>query len=188
MMTQNKTLLFALLAGLFLGACSKSPSGKRTVRQSGQQIVNQTGSTASAQAAVSQNLFYEIVSLSRPDENVQVEIEIKTPDGSFLPITTEHNSGNLDAYGLYEDNKSGATLEFRARCSNSSCDQYTLLMTVVKTGYAYHQVAAVSYRTDCKFNVEHLNVAVNRNLYASVDAVNTKFATYGVKASNDCSY
>jgi hypothetical protein len=188
MTTQNKTLLATVLLGLFLGACAKSPSTKRTVRQSGQQVVNPNVSTASAQAATSQNLFYEITSLSRPDENVQVVIEIKTPDGYYIPITTDHASGQLDARGVYDDTRNGAQLEFRARCSNASCDQYTLLMTVIKNQYAYHQTAAVSYRMDCEFNVEQLNAAVTRNFYTSLDSVITKFASYGVRETGLCSY
>ena len=103
----------------------------------------------------------------------------------YLPITTDHSTSR-EAYGIYTDDKNGAQLEFRARCSDESCSKYTMLMTVVKGGNAYHQVAVVSYRNSCRFNVENINAAVNSNLYRTLDAVETKFANSSVGEENDC--
>ena len=179
-------LIFApLFLALITASCAKSPSGVRTVKQTSGNLVNAAASTQSIQAAVQQNLYYEMVSVTRPDEKVQVSIQVKTPAGMYLPITTDHSTSR-EAYGIYTDDKNGAQLEFRARCSDESCSKYTMLMTVVKGGNAYHQAAVVSYRNSCRFNVENINAAVNSNLYRNLDAVETKFANSSVVEENDC--
>lgn len=180
------SLIFTpLFIALLTASCAKSPSGVRTVKQTSGNIVNSAGSTQSIQAAVTQNLYYEVVSVTRPDEDVKVSLEVKTPSGMYLPITTDHSTAN-EAYGIYTDEKNGVQLEFRARCSDAVCTKYTLLMTVVKSNMAYHQVAIVSYRNSCSFNFENINAAVSSNLYRSLDAVETKFANAGVVDDNRC--
>lgn len=179
-------LIFApLFLALITASCAKSPSGVRTIKQTAGNTVNAATSNQSVQAAVSQNLYYEMVSVSRPNENVQVSIEVKTPTGMYLPITTDHSSSR-EAYGIYTDDKNGAQLEFRARCSDESCSKYTMLMTVVKGAMAYHQTAVVSYRHACRFNLENINAAVSSNLYRTLDAIETKFANSGVVEETDC--
>lgn len=179
-------LIFApLFIALITASCAKSPSGVRTVKQTAGNVVNAATSTQSIQAAVTQNLYYEMVSVSRPGQNVQVEIQVKTPAGMYLPITTDHSTSR-EAYGIYTDDKNGAQLEFRARCSDETCSKYTMIMTVVKSGMAYHQVAVVSYRNACRFNLENINASVSSNLYRTLDAVETKFASSGVVEETDC--
>lgn len=184
-MTNKYFILTAVVLTLITSACAKSPSGVRTIKQTSANTVNAVASSQSVQAAVVQNLYYEVTSVSRPDVNVKVTLEVKTPAGLFLPITTDHSSSR-EAYGIYKDETNAVQLEFRARCSDDICSKYTLLMTVVKANLAYHQTAVVSYRNDCKFNIENLNAGVTQNLYTSLNAVDTKFDNAGVREVSDC--
>ncbi len=180
------SLIFTpLFIALLTASCAKSPSGVRTVKQTSGNVVNAATSNQSVQAAVTQNLYYEIVSLTRPDQDLKISIEVKTPSGLFLPITTDHSTSN-EAYGIYTDDRNGVQLEFRARCNDSVCSKYTLLMTVVKSNMAYHQVAVVSFRNSCSFNYENINAAVTSSLYRTLDAVETKFANAGVVDDKLC--
>lgn len=180
------SLIFTpLFIALLTASCAKSPSGVRTVKQTSGNVVNAAASNQSVQAAVTQNLYYEIVSLMRPDQDLKISMEVKTPSGLFLPITTDHSTSN-EAYGIYTDDRNGVQLEFRARCNDSICSKYTLLMTVVKSGLAYHQVAVVSFRNSCSFNVENINASITSSLYKTLDAVETKFANAGVADDNKC--
>ena len=179
------TLTAAIVLMLITSACAKSPSGVRTVKQTSSNTLNAAVSNQSVQAAVVQNLYYELTSVSRPDQNVKVTLQVKTPAGLFLPITTDHSTSR-EAYGIYKDESSGVQLEFRARCSDDICTKYTLLMTVVKANMAYHQTAVVSYRNDCKFNIENLNASVTNSLYTSLNTVETKFDQAGVRETLDC--
>jgi hypothetical protein len=183
---KNKYLILTtVILSLFAASCAKSPSGVRTIKQTSGNTVNAAASNQSVQAAVVQNLYYEITSVSRPDQNIKVTLEVKTPAGLFLPITTDHSTSR-EAYGIYKDESNSVQLEFRARCSDDICSKYTLLMTVVKANMAYHQTAVVSYRNDCKFNIENINAAVTQNLYTSLNAVETKFENAGVGEAFDC--
>ena len=180
------SLIFTpLFIALLTASCAKSPSGVRTVKQTSGNVVNAATSNQSVQAAVTQNLYYEIVSLTRPDQDLKISIKVKTPSGLFLPITTDHSTSS-EAYGIYTDDRNGVQLEFRARCSDSICSKYTLLMTVVKSNKAYHQVAVVSYRNSCSFSFENINAAVTSSLYRDLSAVETKFASAGVVDDKQC--
>ncbi|MFN3455700.1 MAG: hypothetical protein ACK41T_12140, partial [Pseudobdellovibrio sp.] len=97
-------------------------------------------------------------------------------------ITTTH-TGNQDAGGTYTDSTTGAQLYVRSRCIGTNCEKYALLITVVKNGQSYHQMAAISYANDCQFNLETRNAQVT-SLYTNIDQLLAQRSN--VVALNDC--
>jgi hypothetical protein len=178
-----KTLLtVAIFAGSFVlfSSCAKKGSPVRAVKtQTESTTMNNVTSTQSAQAAGAQALSYTITSISIPqsdESSIKIDSEIKTPDGRYIPITTTHTA-NQDSVGVIDDReKNGNLIDIRARCvdNNNSyslnCEKYLMLATIVKNGYAVHQLAVVSYSNDCKFNLENISPAVSGlRIYSSLD-------------------
>lgn len=97
-------------------SCAKKSSTIRAVKQTGSKVMNPNVSTPSRQAADTQNLLYDIVSLSWPiegDGDLKIESEIKTPDGRYIPITTFHTN-NYDSVGVVDDAQNGNKIDIRA--------------------------------------------------------------------------
>jgi hypothetical protein len=168
----KQILTIGLLSfSMFSVSCAKKGSAIRAIKQTDSKIMNPSVSTPSIRAADAQSLKYDMVSISWPTENnseLKIEAEIKTPDGRYIPFTTFHKN-NYDSVGVIDDmEKNGTKIDIRARCEGENCEKYLLLATVVKGGFAVHQMAVVSYSSDCKFNLENINYTVAR-LYSGLD-------------------
>lgn len=166
-------------------SCAKKASSPRAVKQTGSKVMDAGVSTPSRLAAQTQKLDYDIVSISWPAEQngeLKIESEIKTPDGRFIPITTIHNNNsNKDSVGVVEDAKNGNKIDIRARCEGDNCAKYLLLATIVRGGYAVHQLAVVSYSSDCLFNLQNTNYTVAA-MYTSLDDLAQRNS---IRAQND---
>ena len=170
----SKSLLFVFLISISV-SCAKKGSTVRAVKQTGSKVMNPAVSTPSRQAADTQNLLYDIVSLSWPiegDGELKIESEIKTPDGRYIPITTFHTN-NYDSVGVIDDAQNGNKIDIRARCEGENCEKYLLLATIVRGGFAVHQLAVVSYSSDCRFNLQNTNHTV-ASMYSSLDELSQK--------------
>ncbi|MES2803058.1 MAG: hypothetical protein V4654_11240 [Bdellovibrionota bacterium] len=170
----NKTVLLLLLATFaFSGlSCAKKNSKIRGAKTS-QQIMNPEVTSDSISVAESQDISYMLNSVSVPEQNQDgsntVTSEIVSRAANYIPIFTTHTE-NQDTYGIYEDVSQGTKLDIRARCIGSACEKYVLLVTVVKNGAAYHQMAAISFKDDDFFYVEQRNYRVAQ-MYKNVDEV-----------------
>lgn len=170
----NKTILLLLLASVaFTGlSCAKKNSKIRGAKTS-QQVMNPQVTTQSITVAETQDISYMLNSVSVPEQNQDgsntVTSEIVSRSSSYIPIFTTHTE-NQDSYGIYEDATQGTKLDIRARCIGSACEKYVLLVTVVKNGSAYHQMAVISFKDDEFFYVEQRNYRVAQ-MYRSVDEV-----------------
>ena len=183
------TVLYTLLITVvLLSSCAQKKSPVRSVKQTQSNTLNPVTSQASVRAADAQSLLYDITVLERPtidfNSTPQVTSEIKTPDKRYITISTTHQNGQ-DSYGVIEDPQNGTKLDIRARCEGENCERYLLLVTVVKSGYALHQLAAISYNQDCSFNLENINYGVSgARFYSNLDELNQRNQ---IQAKNDCS-
>ncbi len=172
------TLGFFIFSATFT-SCAKKGAPVRAVKQTEAKPMNAATSSQSQTAAGAQNLLYDVTSIAFPilnDTEITMNSEMKTPDGRYIPITTIHKN-NVDSVGVIDDMQiNGNKIDIRARCVDNNnnysenCEKYLFLATVVKGGYAVHQLAVVSYSVDCKFNLENLNPKVSGlKLYSSLD-------------------
>ncbi len=183
-------LFLTISSIVILSSCAKKGSGVRAIKQTDSVMTNPAVSRPSIQAADTQQLLYGITSLERPelasesDPQTRIKLEIRTPDQRYVPIETSHIDGN-DSFGFFDDTqKNGTKLDIRARCEGTQCDRYLLLVTVVKNGYAIHQLAAISYSSDCMFNLENINFAVPvARMYANLNELSQRNT---ISARNDC--
>jgi len=171
----SKLFIALIFLSLSAASCAKKSSSSRGTPKTVAQTLNAQTTIASQQAAASQNLSYVLNKIDWPmangDGSVSVTSEIKNLQSQYLPVTTTHQS-NQDANGIYDDAINGVKLDIRARCVGQGCDAYYMLITVIKNNYAYHQIAAVSFNTDCDYTVEHRNFQTAK-LYSNLqDVVN----------------
>lgn len=170
----NKMIIYIVLAGVaFSGlACAKKQSKIRGAKTN-QQVMNPKITNDSILVAETQDISYMLNSVSTPEQNQNgsntVTSEITTRSANYIPIYTTHIE-NQDSYGIYDDASQGTKLDIRARCLGSDCEKYALLITVVKNGYAYHQMAAISFKDDDFFYVEQRNYKVAQ-MYRNIDEV-----------------
>lgn len=170
----NKTILLLLVATFaFSGlSCAKKQSKIRGAKTS-QQVMNPQITNDSINVAESQDISYMLNSVSVPEDNGDgsntVTSEIVSRSSNFIPIYTTHTE-NQDSYGIHDDPTQGTKLDIRARCIGAGCEKYVLLVTVVKNGNAYHQMAAISFKGDDFFYVEQRNYRVAQ-MYRNVDEV-----------------
>lgn len=188
-LSQIKNLGFILILALssIFYSCAPKKAPLRTVKQTSKNMINPVTTEASIKAGNTQSLQYDITVLERPNldfsNNPVVTFEIKTPSNKFYTIQTNHPN-NQDSSGFMDDTENGFKLDIRARCEEANCDKYTLLVTVVKAGYAIHQLIAVSYAQDCQFNLEVRNPeASNVQLFTSLDQVGQ---AYTISPRLDC--
>lgn len=170
----NKTMLVFLLATVaFSGlSCAKKQSKIRGAKTN-QQTMSPQITNDSISVAQTQDISYMLNSISIPEQNEDgshtVTSEIASRAANFIPIYTTHTL-NQDSYGIYDDASQAAKLDIRARCIGAECAKYVLLITVVKNGYAYHQMAAISNKDEDFFHIEQRNYKV-ATMYRSVDEV-----------------
>lgn len=158
-------LPLSMVLSLFVFSCAKTPSGVRTVKQTGQQIVSPQVSGPSVNAANAQNIAVDVVTVERPesttDGSLSVTSELKLPNGSYIPVTTTHTNGS-EAYGQV-DIDTQTKLDVRSGCFETNCAKYIMLITVVKSNYAVHQIAVISKLADSFFYIKHINATVAPN-------------------------
>lgn len=170
----NKSLFVILaLSFAFTGmSCAKKQSKIRGAKTTS-QVMNPKITADSIAVGETQDISYLLNSVSVPEQNEDgsstVTSEIASRSANFIPINTTHTL-NQDAYGIHDDNSQGTKLDIRARCIGLECAKYVILITVVKNGYAYHQMAAISNKDDDFFSVEQRNYKVAQ-MYRSVDEV-----------------
>ncbi len=186
------TFSFLVFSVTFM-SCAKKGSPVRAIKQTEAKPMNAATSSQSQAAAGAQNLLYDVTSIAFPilnDTEVTMNSEIKTPDGRYIPISTIHKN-NVDSVGVVDDMQiNGTKIDIRARCVDNNnnysanCEKYLYLATIVKGGYAVHQLAVVSYSVDCKFNLENLNPSVSGlRLYSSLDDLARRNTA---QPQNDC--
>lgn len=194
LMSQMKNLTVKSLVMTFVIAavavssfsCAKKASGVRaSVKKTQNLNMNPQVSNQAEQQAASQSTLYKIATITTPTETAaghSAMFELFTPANMYVPITTYHENGNLDAEGIYKDASRGNDIYVQTRCSADGCSKYLVLLTVVRNNTALFQTAAVSYASDCKF----YSVSVTnsfRDLNAFENYVQT--TTYA-NPRNDC--
>lgn len=181
-MNQTKTNL-ALKWGLLLGfsffAFSCAPKKQGVRAQVKTAATSLSGNSAVAdQQATAQNAIYKISTISLPvatDYGVTISADILTPNNQYLPISTSHENGQLDSQGSFTDSARGLQVLVNARCSDTECTKYLLLVTVVQNNYAIYQSGAISYKDDCNFYYVS-NTSSTGQMYQSMDAFSSAFA------------
>lgn len=159
-MAQSKLSVFTKLsiammaAAVALSSCSKKAAGVRAQVKTQRNDLNASVSGQADAQAAAQNAIYRIYTVSIPNETDQgqsVDVQLQTPDGMVLPVTTHHNSGQLDSQGRYTDSARGLEVYVQARCSADNCAKYLLIVTVLRSQQMVYQSLALSYKDDCKF-------------------------------------
>lgn len=159
-MAQSHISIFAKLAvamlavAVTLSSCSKKAQGVRAQIKTQRNDLNASASGQADAQAAAQNAIYRIYSVSIPnqtDQGYSVDVELQTPDGMVLPVSTHHNGGQLDSQGRYTDSARGLDVQVQARCSADSCAKYLLIVTVFRSQQMVYQSLALSYKDDCKF-------------------------------------
>lgn len=169
-------VLVILVVCLSAFSCAKKSTKTRVVKTTPKVISAQT-TAESVQLAEQQNIRYLLNSVSIPEQNQQGEWIVFSEvvrQSQYLPFSTTHGADS-NAYGVYDDAGPGTKLDIRARCIGSECEKYVLLVTIVKNGYAYHQIAAISFSQDNFFYMEERNYQ-RMQLYSNVDEVLTEHA------------
>lgn len=164
-------------------SCQKKSSNTVTAKKSaGSSLVSQQVINNSVATGAQYGVNYTIATIDYPNctnGSCSVNIEVKTPSGSYLQFTTNHY-GTQDSYGSYSD-PSGAYLQIQARCSGSACDTYALIVNVQKNSQVMFQSAAISYKNDCNFYVA--NLSSQYNMYQSIDQL-IQYSTSAVPQNN----
>jgi hypothetical protein len=172
-------LLIQVLFLVVMSSCSKSPSGVRPQIKNQQTVLNPQQSTAAQQAAASVNANYKIETISLPrvdGARLAIDVELASPSGQYLPVTTYHSGSATDSSGIYNDTQRGVQVRLEARCSNTSdCEKYMLLITVLKDSQVVFQQFAISYLSDCRFNVASTS-AGNGSYYQDISAAEVAFS------------
>lgn len=190
----NRTLKICFIAMtvlLFLTACSKKPSGIRAEVKNQRNDLNASASAQAEAQAANQNANYTILTLSIPTQTASghtVNVELQTPDGKILPLTTHHENGYLDSQGNYTDSARGLMVNVQARCSSDNCYKYTLMVTAVRNNQMVFQSVALSYKDDCKFYSVSSSANVG-SFYTSIGDADSRILRQYPSAvpQNDCS-
>jgi hypothetical protein len=175
---------------LFQFSCAKKSASPRSVTKTAAVDLNPAVTRASNQVASQQEQYkvnYTVSKIDYPKANTDgsysVTSEIKTPLGQFVPITTTHSVGQLDANGVYTDTVNNMKIDIRARCEGTACQKYLMLVTVIKDNYAYYQVSVISYNQDCHFSYEERSPRI-ATIFQSLTEMASTFSS--LQASNDC--
>lgn len=173
-----KSLLAVLLVAGSFSACSKKPSGVRAqVKTQRNDLNGPVSQQADAQGAAL-NANYRIATVSVPnqtDAGVTIDVQLTTPDGLNLPVTTHHENGQLDSQGIYSDTARNLQIYVQARCSADNCAKYLLMISAVRNQQVVYQSVALSYKDDCKFYA--LSSSTNAgSFYYSLDEAETRIA------------
>lgn len=192
-MTQIKTkqkLKLAMITLLFmsvLSSCAKKDGGIRASVKTQQTNLNPTVSAQADQQAAAVNADYKISSIAIPTPTqtsigFTVGVELQSPSGEIIPLTTRHENGTLDSEGVYTDSQRGLQIYVQARCSQDNCFKYTLVVTSLRNNQAIYQSAAISYSDDCKFNA----VSASYSAGSFIQNLNDADNKYNPAPRNDC--
>lgn len=162
-------------------SCAPKKQGVRAqVKTTGTPL--QAGNSAIAdQQATAQNAIYKISSISLPvatDYGVEITSDLLNPSNQYLPISTTHETGQLDSQGIFNDTARGLQVYVNARCSDSECTKYLLLVTVVRNNQAVYQSGAISYKDDCNFYYVS-NTAQTGQMHQSMNSFSSAYADRG---------
>lgn len=191
---QKKVNIFCILLALVaisFTSCAKKPSGIRAQVKSQQTNINPTVSAQADQQAASVKLDYKISTVSIPNalENgngYSINVELVSPSGEVLPLTTQHENGRLDAFGTYNDTARDVQVQIQARCSTDECFKYTFISTVVKNNQKVYQAVAISYKDDCKFNIASSSFSAGQ-FVQDLNEVENKYKVFPVNDIESCS-
>lgn len=139
---------------VFAASCSKAPTGARAQVKNKQNTINPTTTQQAVAQASASDSNYTVATVSYPfetDNGYEVDVELQTPSGEYLPITTKHPLNSNLSQGTYNDTQRGLTVSLQATCSDSKCSKYLLLVTVVKNNQSLFQTFVISYDSDCRF-------------------------------------
>jgi hypothetical protein len=177
--------LVLLSLSLVAFSCAPKKQGVRAqVKTTGTPLSPGTSAVADQQATA-QNAIYKISSISLPESTgagVVVNSDLLTPNNQYLPISTAHEKGQLDSQGIFNDTSRGLQVYVNARCSDSECTKYLLLVTVVRNNQAVYQSGAISYKDDCNFYYVS-NTSTTGQMHQSMDSFSSTFAN--VQPSGD---
>lgn len=182
-------ILMAVFMVALMSACSKKPTGIRAQVKTEADNLNPSVSAAADQQASALNANYSIYSISLPQQTSAghvVELELRSPNGQYLPVTTRHENGRLDSEGRYVDSQRSLEVWVQARCSADNCSKYILLVTVVKNNQSVYQSLAISYASDCKFNLVTSSGTIG-TFYSSLNAAAGSSQVSSVFPKNDIS-
>ena len=147
--------------------------------KSGQNSLNPGNSGIADQQAAAQNAIYKIQTISLPDltdSGATISSELLTPSNQYLPVTTTHGNGTLDSQGVFNDTSRGLQVHVNARCSDTECYKYLLMVTVVRNNQAIYQSAAISFKDDCNF-YSISNTSSTGSMFQSMDAFSSRYAS-----------
>lgn len=176
---KRSTQWFVLLSlSLVAFSCAPKKQGVRAQIKTSGTPLNPGNSAVADQQATAQNAIYKISSISLPESTgvgVIVNSDLLTPNNQYLPISTSHENGQLDSQGIFNDTSRGLQVYVNARCSDSECVKYLLLVTVVRNNQAVYQSGAISYKDDCNFYYVS-NTASTGQMHQSMDSFSSAYA------------
>ncbi len=187
-----KSIVISLftLSLIFQFSCAKKAAGTRSITKTAAVDLNPSVTRPSAQIGSLQEQYkvnYTVSKVDYPTTNADgsfsVKSEIKTPLGQYIPLTTTHSAGQLDANGVYTDTVNNMKIDIRARCEGANCQKYLMLVTVIKDNYTYYQVSVISYNQDCHFSYEERSPRV-ATIFQSLSEMASAFSN--TQPSNDC--
>lgn len=178
LISKGKLWIFLLGISLVATSCAPKKQGVRAQVKTTGTPLNPGTSAVADQQATAQNAIYKISSISYPESTgsgVVVNSDLLTPSNQYLPISTSHENGQLDSSGIFNDTSRGLQVYVNARCSDSECTKYLLLVTVVRNNQAVYQSGAISYKEDCNFYYVS-NTSTTGQMHQSMDSFSAAFA------------
>lgn len=175
--------VFLVCFGAF--SCAPKKSGVRADVKTASTTLNPGTAAIAEQQAQAQNAMYKISSISLPhqsDIGATVDSELLNPSNQYLPVTTAHENGQMDSQGIFNDTQRGLQVHVQARCTDSVCTKYILLVTVVRNNQALFQSAAISFKDDCSFYTSSVSSGTGQ-MYQSLDGFASAYSS--VQPRND---
>lgn len=176
-----KIVAINLLIVLAVSSCAKQPKGVRAQVKTVPNDMSPSTTNQATQQAAALNANYTIATLSLPEATQSghvVNVELQMPNGSILPLTTRHESGNNYSEGIYNDTQLGNQVHIQANCSAGDCSKYLLLVTVYKNNQSVFQTFAISYSNDCKFNIASTGYATG-TFFRDLTSAETRYMNMG---------
>lgn len=178
------TFLIILILSVFSGSCAKKSSGVRATVKTQQTDMNPYVSEQANLQGAGANADYKISTITIPNSTstgFSVDVELLTPSGESLPLTTRHENGNTDSEGVYTDSQRGLQVHVQARCSRDNCFKYTIIVTTIRNNQAIYQASAISFKDDCKYH----SVSASFNAGEFIKTLNEADYKYNPSPAND---
>jgi hypothetical protein len=176
-----KIVVINLLLVMAVSSCAKQPKGVRAQVKTTPNDMSPSTTNQATQQAASVNANYTISTLSLPESTTTgyvVNVELQMPNGSILPLTTRHENGNNFSEGVYNDTQLGNQVHIQASCSAGDCSKYLLMVTVFKNNQSVFQTFAISYSSDCKFNLASTSYATG-NFFRDLSSAENRYMNIG---------